>query len=285
VLNFLAAHSGAFTLSELAAQVGINISSLHSVLALLEREGYVARDPRRKTYRLGLAPIAVGQAALDHHVAIDAARLATAELAAELGLEALCAVAAGSDLLIVAEAGDPERLWMRPRVGSRLPLMPPLGILAAAHLDGAAVEAWLDRLGPDASAADRDAYRRAARVARVHGYQLELETPTRKQIGLLMPELARGRRSEALEARIRELIARLGHERHTLTDPKPSETYQLNNVHAPVFDAYARPVAWITLLGFDAPLSGARIEEIARTLTSTTERVTRASGGRLPVPL
>ncbi|HUH81469.1 MAG TPA: helix-turn-helix domain-containing protein [Solirubrobacteraceae bacterium] len=284
VLSFLAAHPAQeFTISELVERLEINISSLHSVLAVLCEEGYLDRDPKRRTYRLGTTPIAVGQSALEEHPTIVLAREATAELAGELGVEAICGIIASQDLLTIAEAGRPERLMMRPRVGQRLPFMPPLGILGAGYLDAQAVEAWIDRLGADVEKPARKAYREAAAAAALRGYQVELETPTRRQIGPLLPALDLNPRDPALRAKLRELVIALGHERHTLIDPQAAETYEINNIQAPVFDTGGRFLAGLTLLGWDEPLSGSQVLDLVHTLTRAAERVTVAGGGHRPV--
>jgi DNA-binding IclR family transcriptional regulator len=286
VLNHLAAHPGdSFTLSELARETEVNVASLHAVLDVLTQEAYVVRDLRRKAYRLGASPIALGQAALDEHPAIQLARSATAELAESLQLEVLCGLAVGKDLLTVGEAGRPDRLYTRPRVGARLPFMPPLGILGVGYLEPAQQQAWLDRLGPTATAADREAYLDSARAARRSGYQIDLETPTRHQLALLMPELAQDPRSPALRARLEQLVLQLGHEQHILLEPQPGASYEVNNITAPILDARGALVCAVTILGFEQPVPAEQIQRYVRVLLDTTERITRTTGGRQSLDL
>jgi DNA-binding IclR family transcriptional regulator len=255
------------------------------VLDVLTQEGYLVRDRRHKAYRLGTSPIALGQAALDEHPAIQFAREATIQLAERLELEVLCGLVVGGDLLIVGEAGRPDRLYTRPRVGQRLPFMPPLGILGVAYLPPAQQHAWLERLGPAATAADRGAYLDSATATRRRGYQVDLETPTRRQIALLMPELAQDPRSPALRAGLERLIRRLGHEEHILIEPEPGHSYAVNNITAPIFDDRGQLVTAMTVLGFDQPISADQIRELVRVLLDTTERITRTTGGRPPLDL
>jgi DNA-binding IclR family transcriptional regulator len=283
LVNYLAAHPGEeFSMSELARNTGVNVASMHALLAVLSAEGYVTRDRSHKRYRLGLSPIAVGQAALEQHPVIARAREAGAELAGRLGLECLTGVVAGEEFLIVGEAGREERLHLRPRVGQRLPFTPPLGVLAAAFADDAGMEAWLDRLGPSASRATRAAYRRAAVRARERGYEIGLVTPTRQAIGEVLFSLGREPDDAELRARLVELVARLGRERHQLLEPAAGEHYLVDNISAPVFDADGALVAGVTLLGFDAPLSGPEVERVAADVLATATEITRASGGRPP---
>jgi DNA-binding IclR family transcriptional regulator len=283
ILELLAAHPGRdFTLAELVRESDINITSLHAVLAVLTREGYIVRDRRRKAYQLGAGPIALGQAALDEHPAIKLARHAIEELAQQLQLEVICGTIAGEHLLIAAEAGRADRLYMRPRVGTRLPFMPPLALLGVPYLDPKQQQAWLDRLGPDATQTDRDNYMTAATLAGQRGYTIELETPTRQQIGMLMGQLAQDPRSPELNTQLQQLVLQLGHEHHTLTDLEPDRTYHVNNIQAPIFDHRAELVTGLILLGYDQPLTTNEIQNYLHTLRNTANTITRTTGGRPP---
>jgi DNA-binding IclR family transcriptional regulator len=240
----------------------------------------------RRTYRLGFSLVAVGRAALDQHPVMALARRECSELAASLGLECLASVNIAETLLIVADAGRPEWLHVRPRTGQRLPFMPLLGILGAAYLEPDDLDAWLSRIGPGATAADRASFRDAAVRARAAGRQVELETPTRQKIGMLMPELAQVTgTSAAVYTRLRKLISALGREEHTLVDPEPGRSYAVNNIQAPILGSRGGLVAGLVLLGFGEPLSAERITELVDTLTPSTERITRVTGGRAPVSL
>jgi DNA-binding IclR family transcriptional regulator len=286
ILNFLAAHPGdSYTLSELAEQAQINVASMHAVLAVLTQSGFVVRDQRRKSYRLGLSAIGVGLAALDEHPVVKQGRETVAELADRLKLECLLSVIAGGELLTVGEAGRPDRLYLRPRVGQRIPFMPPLAILAAGHLPERELEAWLDLLGPDATEADRQAYRDAAQAARRQGYGVDLETPSRHQIALLMPQLAKDPGSPELRAHLAQLVARLGHEHHQLTDPEPHASYEVNNIQAPIFNEAAELIGGLSLLGFSEQLTTEEIEQYVKIMLAASEQLTRSTGGQMPLTL
>jgi DNA-binding IclR family transcriptional regulator len=171
---------------------------------------------------------------------------------------------------------------MRPRVGTRLPFMPPLGLLAIPYLDPKQQQAWLDRLGPDATPADRDNYMQAATLAGRRGYTIELETPTRDQIGMLMGALASDPRSPDLNIQLQQLVRQLGHEQHTLTDLKPGGTYHVNNIQTPIFDHRAQLVTGLILLGFDNPTTSDKIHAYLHTLRQTADTITRTTGGHPP---
>ena len=284
VLEHLGAHPGeTFTMSDLSRALGINVSSTYSVLNALEERGWVTRDPRDKTYELGFTAIAVGLSALERHPVIELARERTARLARQLRLECLTGAIIGDELVIMAEAGRDDRLHLRPRVGQRLPNAPGISVLGAAYSGREGVEAWLDRLGPGASKATRDGYRRAAAVVRERGYEIGIETPTRERIGAVLAQLAADPQNRALAGRLSKLVARLGREDHQLFDPDPKVPHRVNNISAPLFAGQARCIGGLTLLGFDKPLHAPEIEQYTRILMEAAEEITISTGGRPPV--
>jgi DNA-binding IclR family transcriptional regulator len=286
IVNFLAARPGeSFTLSELVRSLDVNSASLHAILAALEAEGYVARDPTRKTYRLGSSLVAVGQAALDAQPAIRAARTGAQSLAERFGVECLVAITVGLEFVIIDAVGRPESLQFFPRAGERIPIMPPIGILHAGHLPEPELEAWLSRMGPRATEEDKAAYRRSALLAGQRGYDIGLATPTRKQIGAVMAELGSDPESPALHAKLAELIARLGHERHELLEPQEGEMYDVDNITVAVYGPDRAIVAGLALVGFDALLSAAEVLERVRAAVDTAAAITRSTGGRAPLRL
>jgi len=288
VLNHLAAHPDqGFTLTELAHGLQTNAASMHAVLATLSTHGYVVREQRRKTYHLGHSAIAIGQAALEQHPAIALASELTDELAETLGLECLAGTLVGRELLTVAAAGRPDRLHTRPRAGQRFPFVPPLGILAAAYAEPAELEDWLMALGPEASPGDRDRYRQAAASVRALGYEIDLQTPARQQIGLVLYELGRSPREPRLLAKLSQLVKQLAREPHQLLDPEPDpdQLFAIDNIQAPIFDGNGRLVAGLTLLGFDDPLPARGLDRYVKAITGAASHVTSVTGGRAPLSL
>ncbi len=283
VLDFLAAHPDAtFTLTELARRLTVNVSSMFSILSALEDDGWITRDPRSRSYQLGFSPIAVGFAALEQHPIIARARAITPQLARRLRLDCVTGAIVGEELVILAQAGSARHMRSRPRVGQRLPNTPGISILAAAYAGRQGLEAWLDRLGPNASVATRDGYRRAAAVVRARGYEIGLQTATRNAIGAVVGQLNDDPQSPQLRAQFGALVAKLGLEDHQLFDPDPGVAHHLDNISAPIFDSHARCVGGLTLLGFETPLYAPQIEHCARTLIEAAESITRATAGRTP---
>ena len=287
VVNFLASRPGeAFLLSELAAETGINLSSAHALMSALVESDWLMRDPIRKTYQLGPALVAVGQAAVERLPAVRRATALARELAAESGMETIVNTVAGEDLLTLEAAGRPEQLETRPRVGQRLPCMAPLGLGALAWDPPEVLDAWVRRSHPRATAKTLRSYRDWAAQVRSAGYEVGLESPIRDKIGQVLFELSLSPADEDLREAMGGLVARLAEEECWVShDVDPASDYQVNYLGAPVFGPDARPSLAVTVLGLANPTSGARLLELADRVVSATRRVSVTTGGRLPLSL
>src|SRR5688500_11080647 len=175
VLNHLAAHpSEQFSLSELARALDLNKATAHAMLTTLTDAGYLTRDNEQKTYGLGPALIAVGNAALASTPAARLAEPAMAALSADLDLECIASTAIGEEIVILARAGNARPLGINVQPGQRLPLSPPLGTVFVAWSGAEAIDRWLSHLGPEQGEADRERYRQALQTVRERGYSVAL---------------------------------------------------------------------------------------------------------------
>ncbi len=91
LLDELAASESDLGVSELARRIGVNASTASRLLATLEQDGYVARDPRGP-YRLGLKLVALGDRALARLDIRELARPSLEELTAATGETATLSV-------------------------------------------------------------------------------------------------------------------------------------------------------------------------------------------------
>ena len=144
VLNFLAAHAAEeFTLTDLAAKLDINLASAHALLAVLTDAGYVTRHQRLRTYSLGPSVVALGNAALERHPAIEHAHQEARRLSGELGLGVAVTALAGNDILFLERVGEHRpHANIGVQVGQRVPLVPPVGAVFVAWHNA---ESWLAR--------------------------------------------------------------------------------------------------------------------------------------------
>lgn len=93
-------------------------------------------------------------------------------IAAELQAECSVLTTAGEDAVFVAMAScsrEPSRIFL----GSRVPLVPPVGAVFISHLGSVAVNEWLSRL-PDADEHSRSAYIAQLERVRERGFSVSL---------------------------------------------------------------------------------------------------------------
>jgi DNA-binding IclR family transcriptional regulator len=277
VLDFLAAHAGsAYTLSELGRALDVSLASLLAVLEALTESGYLVRDQRRKTYELGPALIASGQAAAQADPLLDLVRAEMPGLAADVGTECVASVVVAGQILILATEGRPGLQSPDVRVGQRLPLLPPLGQVFVAWSAADEIAGWLKKVGSGA----RRHLEEALDNVRERGYSVTLHNRTRGELGATLARLAESPRDTGLRRRVTELVASLGPD-YELLAPQPARTYRVASIAAPVFDDRGRVAMAVTLNGF-RPLSGRQVVQHAERLGESTRMLTREAGGRLP---
>lgn len=119
VLGAFTDQKRSWTLSPLAAEVGLNKTTTHRLLSALEAEGFVVRDGER--YRLGPELIVLGERALRATGLREAARPELEALAQELGESATLEILDGAQTLIVDEAAAKSLLGAAAELGTRWP--------------------------------------------------------------------------------------------------------------------------------------------------------------------
>jgi DNA-binding IclR family transcriptional regulator len=283
LLNFLAAHPDrSFGVSDIARRLDMNKATVHAMVSALTTAGYLLRHPRDKSYALGPALVAVGNAAAARQMEIvDYARDEMRALADELGLECVASAALGEEIVILAKAGQPAPLGLSVQVGQRLPLAPPLGTVFVAWSDPDDIDDWLRRLGPGASESELARYRNAVATVRRRGYSLGLEADARVKLGHALADL-----DDLDDARsqhvVEELVAELGHDEYILLELEHSASYRLSHIAAPVFAVDGRMALALTLIGFRHQLTAEQVPEHAERLRESALAVTKAIHGRAP---
>ena len=271
VLNHLAAHpTRQFTLSELARELDLNKATAHGMLATLADAGYVTRDPAAKTYGLGSALIALGNAAL---ASIPAARLAQphmATLSREFDLECVASAAIGDEIVILSRAGTPRPLGINVEPGQRLPLAPPLGTVFVAWSDAEAIDRWLSHVGPDQSKADSQRYRQALATVRERGYSVALGGEGQQRL------------VQALQDAGHQPEGARGSEEYALVELAGDSRYRINHIGAPVFGPRGEVALALFLIGFRGQIAAEEVPRYADRLMEAADAVTVALRGNPP---
>jgi DNA-binding IclR family transcriptional regulator len=111
-----------WTLADLAQVTGLNKTTAYRLLAALEAERLVMRNPLSGGYRLGVEAIALGGTAMRSNPLRAVSRPLLETLAQETDEAATLEVLAGGQVLIVDEVAGGHPMGMSQDVGSRLPV-------------------------------------------------------------------------------------------------------------------------------------------------------------------
>jgi DNA-binding IclR family transcriptional regulator len=275
ILDLLTAFPGrAFSMSEIVRATKINIASCHAVLNVLTDRGYLARVGNGKSYVLGPALVAVGQATLATHALIATAREAAAELARALQLPALLNTIVGGEILALSSIPDSAGRSPGMGLGQRIPLVPPAGAHFLAWAPDDAIEAWIAR-GESDDPREIAEWRHALALVRERGFQVTLRTAVQSEFAVLMAEMAAGRQPLEYKEQANSFIH--AHSWH-LTQPETivaDQLYDVVLIAAPIFDRSGATTLSLCLGGFADKLNGAEIIDYSNRLMRTCLQVMR----------
>lgn len=287
LINFFAAHpSESFTLSEVVDQLSISLGSAHRVLKSLTDARYLDRHPKHKTYSLGLALVAIGQAALERHPAVNFARVEMAKLTAELDLQCVATALVGDELMSLAKTGDtPADQGIR-HVGERRPFVPPLGLGHVAWSTPERIDAYLAKVASRGSAR-RDAemrahMRKSLAAIRSRGYALAANGAAMKSVWQAIWEHATHFESERYWTQMHRLLGALSNDELQLLSLDQVGSLRLAYLSAPVFSASGEVLLSISLSGFTRKLDARSVTRLAERVCAAAANVTSASHGRMP---
>jgi DNA-binding IclR family transcriptional regulator len=270
VLNHMASRpTRQFTLSELARDLDLNKATAHGMLNTLADAGYLIRDPDHKTYGLGPALIALGNAAL---ASTPAARLAEPHMTAlseEFDLECVASAAIAEEIVILARAGTPRPLGINIEPGQRIPLAPPLGTVFVAWSGDEAIDRWLSHVGPHHSEADLRRYRAALATVRDRGYSVALGGEGQQRLVEALQEAGHG--------------PSRGGEEYALVELAGSTRYRINHIGAPVFGPRGEVALALFLIGFRGQIAAEEVPRYADRLLTAADAVTATLRGRNPL--
>ncbi len=284
VLNFLAAHpTEAFTLAEISRHLGITKSSAYRILATMTEAQFLSRHPRHKTFTLGMAPVAIGEAAQEKHRGIEIARREIARLAVELNVQCTVATIVEDDWLLLAKEGTPQTHGGLQRVGDRTPIILPIGIDLIAWSNEQDITAYLAKASAHLSEPMRTYLEAAISVIRRRGYSTAAAGPAwRKLRQTTILPIGRPRDS-AYWSSLYELIGELTATEIQLMDIHDAGADGISYISAPVFSPTGTVSFGLIITGMPSNLSVEKIEEYAERLRAAAEIVTSETHGRAPI--
>lgn len=283
VINFLAAHpTEAFTLSELAEQLSLSHGSAHRVLNALTEARYLSRHPKHKTYSLGLALVAIGQAALEKHRAVDIARREMVKLADQLQVRCIATTIVEDEMLFVAKEGLPQMLEELSRVGERRPFIPPFALCHAAWAAPEQVEAYFAKADGSLNDEMRNYLLESMATIRQRGYSIAAMGPGMEVLRQAIHKHASNYREPEYWQRMNSYISKLQPDEIQLQDLADLENRDISFLAAPVFAPNGDVILEISLSGLPAQTSASDLKLYSDRLRAMTALITSETHGRMP---
>ncbi|MGH3353771.1 MAG: flavin reductase [Nocardioides sp.] len=243
----------------------LSLESVPSTLPLLFfRGGYGSFRPGSMAVEAGISGKRLAE--------LDCLRPHIERLSSHLSLEVTAMCRVDEDLLTVASAGGSNRSVRVPRIGRRVPFMPPIGGVFAAFGGPEAESEWLRNVHEEAGGADRETFAEVLQRVRDSGYAFGFGHEAGKAIEVA--SLA-ANETEAPEQRRRlnRVIAEAGLSFNTAKIEREEE-YEFHSMTAPVFDADGACAFSLTVWGSKAAVRGADVLAVADKLTRTAESCT-----------
>jgi DNA-binding IclR family transcriptional regulator len=243
-------------LSDVARALSLNKASCYATLTLLADRGYLIRHAD-KTYSLGPAILPLANSFLRDQDALQHARAEMTALSRDLNSDCIASAVIDNDMVILARTASQESFGVSVRLGSRFPLVPPLGTVFLAWADRDRVRRWLAGLPPGLSASSRDRYLDALTVVRERGYSVAIGRGA-------------GQRAQPLDA-----------DDYLLFELDRDHQLPVGHIAAPVFDPEGGVRLALTVIGFHDQLASHDIPTIGERLVTATTAVAYATWGTI----
>lgn len=280
ILDFLAKHPHEqFGLSQLARKLELSKPTVLGIVTTLAEAGYLVRDPKDKTYRLGPSLITLGHIAQESLRVNPAARAELNRLSHAFNTTAALAGVV-DDRITLLELVGPPGSDVGVRVGQSYPFAPPVGLMFVLW-DDDALRAWLAKTPTIPLRTDSERLDRVVAECRSSGYLVERLTPAGRRLYALMAGMSSTLPDE-LRALLGELISDIGERVHLAGDAGPRQRHDVSVISAPVYDHHHRQAMTVSLQ-IGRALTDAEIAKHAKGLVATADSLTAQLGGSKPV--
>jgi DNA-binding IclR family transcriptional regulator len=209
------------------------------VLATMRDAQFLTRNEKHKTYSLGVAPIAIGQAAIEKHRGIEIARREMANLARELRVQCSVTGLVDDELLILVREGTPQADEGFSRVGERRQYL-----LAAFSL------------------------------VRERGYALVASGPAMRALRRARAQPPGQVRSDAALRSVHQLVGRLSAPELQMADARDAGAEGVSYIAAPVFSPNRTVSFQVVITGMPTNLDARSIKHFAERLCATAAIIT-----------
>lgn len=279
ILDFMAEHPhDRFGLSELARHVGLAKPTCLGIVTTLTESGYLVRDSRDKTYRLGPSLIALGHIAQESMRVSPAAREELRRLSGTFSTTAALA-AVVDDRITLLELVGPPGADVGVRVGQSYPFAPPVGLMFVLW-DDDALRDWLSRAPTIPLRTDTQRLHRVIAECRTAGYLVERLTPGGRRLYALMAGMS-SKLPDELRALLGELISDIGERVYLRSEAEARQRHDISVISAPVYDHHRRQIMVVSLQ-IGRAMTDSEIARHAKGLTATADALTTGLGGSKP---
>ena len=279
ILDFMAEHPhDRFGLSELARHVGLAKPTCLGIVTTLTESGYLVRDSRDKTYRLGPSLIALGHIAQESMRVSPAAREELRRLSGAFNTTAALA-AVVDDRITLLELVGPPGADVGVRVGQSYPFAPPVGLMFVLW-DDDALRDWLSRAPTIPLRTDTQRLDRVIAECRTSGYLVERLTPGGRRLYALMAGMS-SKLPDELRALLGELISDIGERVYLRSEAEARQRHDISVISAPVYDHHRRQIMVVSLQ-IGRAMTDSEIARHAKGLTATADALTTGLGGAKP---
>ena len=279
ILDFMAEHPhDRFGLSELARQVRLAKPTCLGIVTTLTESGYLVRDARDKTYRLGPSLIALGHIAQESMRVSPAAREELRRLSGAFNTTAALA-AVVDDRITLLELVGPPGADVGVRVGQSYPFAPPVGLMFVLW-DDDALRDWLSRAPTIPLRTDTQRLDRVIAECRTAGYLVERLTPGGRRLYALMAGMS-SKLPDELRALLGELISDIGERVYLRSEAEARQRHDISVISAPVYDHHRRQIMVVSLQ-IGRAMTDSEIARHAKGLTATADALTTGLGGSKP---
>jgi DNA-binding IclR family transcriptional regulator len=280
VLEFMSRHpQDRFGLSDLARRVDLSKPTCLGIVTTLAESGYLIRDGRDKSYRLGPALITLGHKAQESMRVTPAARQELRRLSARFATTAALS-AVVDDRITLLELVAPQGARVGVEVGQSYPFAPPVGLMFVLW-DDEAVRGWLAKEPTIPLRTDTERLRRVIAECRADGYLVERLTPGGQRLYALMAGMSNSLPDE-LRALLGEIVSDIGERVYLRSETTGTrQRHDISVISAPVYDHHQRQ-AMVASLQIGRALTDAEITDRARGLMAAADVLTAQLGGVKP---
>jgi len=120
-LEYVAEHGNVAGLTEISKGMGMSKSTVHGLIATLEKCGYMRQDPRSGKYSLDIRLFEMGQAYVSNLDLREIALLYLRELSIHYQETTHLAVLSGEEVVYIDKVDGPRSIGIRSQVGGRNP--------------------------------------------------------------------------------------------------------------------------------------------------------------------